>query len=143
MTTTVDDRPARSEPVPLGGIPWPFLAIAFAFTWLVCLPGVLAARGLISLPVPSLAIVALAQFGPTLSAFLLVYRRHGKAGVARLGRRALNLRIPWRWLLVTLLLPPTLSALALRLHVATGGSVPTLDLISQPAAILPTFLFIS
>ncbi len=78
--------------------PWTFFAPAFGFTWLVCLPGVLAARGLITLPFSSLVLIALAQCGPSLAAGVLVYRAAGRPGVLTLLKRVLAWRIPLGWL---------------------------------------------
>ena len=119
-----------------------FFGLAYGFTWLICLPGVLAGQGLIALPVPTVALIAVAQFGPTLAAFLLAVRAEGRAGAKRLLGRALDWRIPARWLVTTLLLPPALAGLALAVGLAGGAPRPTLPLLAQPLAILPSFLFI-
>lgn len=121
--------------------PWSFLIITFGFTWLILLPGVLASQGVLALSLPMYALVALAQFGPSLTAFLLTYRNEGKAGVQRLWRSALDFHIGGRWLAVVFLLMPALAAAALGMRVATGGRIPELPLLSQPIAIVPLFLF--
>src|SRR5512143_2837309 len=120
--------------------PWLFLVITFAFTWLVLLPGVLASRGVITLGLPMYALVGIAQFGPSLTAFLLTFLREGMTGVRSLFQRALDFHIPWKWLAVILLLEPVLAAAALGIRLATGGHMPELALLSQPIAILPNFL---
>jgi membrane protease YdiL (CAAX protease family) len=122
--------------------PWAFLLITFGFTWLVLLPGVLASLGLFELRLPMYALVALAQFGPSLTAFLLTFRNDGKAGAIQLLKRALNFHIPWIWLVTIFLIPPLLAGLALVIHVLLGGHLPPLQLLAQPAAILPSFIFI-
>ena len=119
-----------------------FFGLAYGFTWLICLPGVLAGQGLIALPVPTVALIAVAQFGPTLAAFLLAVRAEGRAGAKRLLGRVLDWRIPTRWLVTTLHLPPALTGLALALGLAGGAPRPALPLLAQPLAILPSFLFI-
>jgi membrane protease YdiL (CAAX protease family) len=122
--------------------PWAFLLITFGFTWLVLLPGVLASLGLFELRLPMYALVALAQFGPSLTAFLLTFRSDGKAGAIQLLKRAFNFHIPWIWLVTIFLMPPLLAGLALVIHVLLGGQLPPLQLLAQPAAILPSFIFI-
>src|ERR687886_2186321 len=94
--TPPQDSPDRS------GVPWAFFGLTYGFTWLVLLPGLLAARGLTASPLPDLALIALAQFGPSLAAFLLVRRADGAAGARRLLVRALDVRISLRWLLPSL-----------------------------------------
>lgn len=122
--------------------PWRFLAITYAFTWLVLLPAVLASFGMFTLPLPLLALVAIAQFGPSLAAFILVYRQNGTQGVAGLFKRALNFHIPLRWLLAIFVLPLALGGVALYLNGLTGGTVPPLTLLAQPLAVVPVFAFI-
>ena len=122
--------------------PWTFLFLTFGFTWLILLPGILASLGLFELRLPMYALVAVAQFGPSLTAFLLTYRSDGKAGAIQLLKRAFNFHIPWKWLAAIFLMPPLLAGLALAIHVLLGGQLPQLQLLSQPAAILPSFFFI-
>jgi len=122
--------------------PWDFLVITFGFTWLILLPGVLASLGLFVLPFPIYGLVAVAQFGPSLTAFFLTYRREGKAGVRQLFKRALNYHIAWKWLAVIFLFPLALGGIALVIHILTGGSMPESQLLAQPAIILPYFLII-
>ena len=134
-------RPPQGGPA-RSGVPWIFFGLTYGFTWLVLLPGLLAARGLITSPVPDLALIALAQFGPSLAAFLLVWRADGAAGARQLLVRAFDVRIAPRWLLPTLLLPPTLAAVARVLDASAGGALPPAPLLDRPWAILPTFAFI-
>lgn len=142
MATITAHRERIPQRAETSGFPWPFFALAFAFTWLVCLPGVLATWGRFSFPVPDLALAALAQFGPSLAALVLVAHQDGGDGVKRLLKRALHFRIPLPWLLATLVVPLVLTGSALALNVATGGKPPALDLLAQPVAIVPTFLLI-
>jgi CAAX protease family protein len=122
--------------------PWAFVALAIGFSWLVLLPGVLATYRVIAFPVPTLALIAIAQFGSSLAGIVLTWREQGRPGVARLFKRALDWHIPWRWLLAILLLPLGLAGSALGLHVLTGGVPPALSLLVQPIAIPFVFLFI-
>ncbi len=122
--------------------PWTFLIITFGFTWLILLPGVLASFGLFELQLPMYALVAVAQFGPSLTAFFLTYRSDGRAGFIQLFKRAFNFHIPWKWLAAIFLIPPVLAGFALAIHVLFGGQLPELQLLSQPVAILPSFFFI-
>jgi membrane protease YdiL (CAAX protease family) len=122
--------------------PWTFLLLSFGFTWLILLPGVLASFGVLELRLPMYALVAVAQFGPSLTAFFLTYRSDGKAGAIQLLKRAFDFHIPWKWLAAIFLIPPLLAGLALAVHILLGGRLPQLQLLSQPIAILPSFFFI-
>ena len=55
--------------------------------------------GLLQLPFPIIPLVAIAQWGPSFTVFLLVYRGDGKAGVEILAKRALKIPRPLRWLM--------------------------------------------
>src|SRR5215470_3175396 len=122
--------------------PLAFFGLTYGFTWLVLLPALLAARGLIASPVPDLAFIALAQFGPSFAALLLVWREEGRSGVRHLLGRAFDLRIPARWLLPTLLVPLALGATAALVYRAIGGVPSPSGLLAQPWLIVPSFLFI-
>lgn len=122
--------------------PWAFVVLAVGFSWVVLAPGVLATYHFLTLPVPILALIAIAQFGSSVAAFVLTYRDEGRAGVLRLFKRALNYHIPWPWLVVIVLLPLALAAAALYINVQTGGRLPSLLLLAQPAAIPFVFVFI-
>jgi membrane protease YdiL (CAAX protease family) len=120
--------------------PWAFILITFAFTWLILLPGVLASRGLFKLPLPLYALVGLAQFGPSLTAFALTLHHEGKAGAGQLLKRAFNFHIPWRWLALIFVVPLAVDGVAVLLHWLTGGSLPEMPFLAQPLAILPAFI---
>jgi uncharacterized protein len=122
--------------------PWVFLAITFGFTWLILSPGVLAYFGFLKLPFPSIALAALAQFGPSLAAFLLAGIYEGKAGISRLLKRAVDFHLQFRWLVTVLLIPLCVGAAALGLYILSTGQVPVLTMLSQPIMILPSFLMI-
>ena len=122
--------------------PWAYVAISFGFTWLILLPAVLAASGSLELPFPSILLVAIAQFGPSLAAFILVYRGNGKSGLIRLLKRAVDFRIPFRWLPAIILVPLALTGTAMYLHVLSGGSLPPSQILPGPAGIPLSFIFI-
>lgn len=124
------------------GFPWAFLALTFGWTWVILLPAALHSVTGLALPVPDILLIALAQFGPSVAAFILVIREDGKSGGLNLLKRAFDPRIPARWLAAIFLLPLGISAAAFYLNIATGGTVPPTELLSQPVAIVPTFLFI-
>ena len=126
-----------------GRFPWAYFTISFAFTWLILLPAVLAASGSLELPFPNVLLVAIAQFGPSLAAFILVYRSNGKGGLMRLLKRAVDLNIPFRWLSAIVILPLVMTGTAMYLHILSGGSLaPPRMLLPGPTGIPLTFIFI-
>ncbi len=122
--------------------PWAYVVITFGFTWLIMLPAVLSTYGVFQLPFPVLVLIATAQFGPSVAAFVLTYRSEGTRGALGLLKRAFDFHIPWRWLAAIFLIPLLVGAGALYLNMLTGGHVPPLVLLAQPVAIVPTFFFI-
>lgn len=118
--------------------PWQFFVFAYAFTWLVLLPTLFVHP----LPIPLVAFVAVAQFGPSLAAFVLAVRSGGWPAAGRLAKRALDFHIPLPWLLVVLVLPAALAAAAFYVNVGLGNPAPKTPLLAAPFAILPTFFFI-
>src|SRR5689334_22873260 len=80
-----------------------YFVIAFAGTWLLILPVVLARNGLglLSLTFPFLGIFGifmLATFtGPTLAAFIVTATTRGKAGVRQFLRRYVQWRVGVQW----------------------------------------------
>ena len=121
--------------------PWAYVALSFGFTWLILLPAVLAASGSLELPFPNILLVAIAQFGPSLAAFILVYRGSGKTGLIRLLKRAVDFRIPFRWLVAIVFVPLALAGTAMYLHMLSGGSLTT-TATTGPAGMAVTFVFI-
>jgi len=120
--------------------PWNYFAVAFAFSWIVWLPGVLAARGLFTLPVPELVLAGIGAFGPFVSAFYLTRRNQGNKGVKTLIKRALDFRIPLKWLAVIFLLPLLVAAAARYLYIWRGGGLPDSPVLGSPATVVVLFL---
>jgi membrane protease YdiL (CAAX protease family) len=88
-----------------------FFLIAFGWMWLINLPRVLAAFGLIEIPGFLSGLMGyLALFGPGVAAFFLTGIRSGKTGMAELWRSGWRINFEKKWLLPAILLMP-LSAL--------------------------------
>jgi len=120
--------------------PWQYFVIAFAFSWIVWLPGVLAAQGLFELPLPELALAGIGAFGPFVAAFYLTGRSQGKAGVKTLIKRALNFRIPFKWVAAIFVIHLAVTAAARHLSIWRGGELPDSPVLGSPVAILILFL---
>lgn len=122
--------------------PWDYFLLAFGFTWFILLPGVLESYKIIKLPFPNILLVAIAQFGPTLAAFYLTFKRNGKSGVFSLIKQALNFRIPFFWAAIIFLLPFALSASAWLLVLNFNRTYLPSQFLSNPVLIIPSFLII-
>jgi uncharacterized protein len=76
-TTATTSTPATAaRPFPLM-----YFVLVFAFTWALWWLAVLDARGLISLPIPALALGA---FGPMVAAVVVTAQESGRAGLRTL-----------------------------------------------------------
>lgn len=128
--------------IPSYSFPWKYFVIAFAFSWIIWLPGVLAARGLFELPIPEFALAMIGAFGPFVSAFYLTRQNKGKEGVKTLIKRALNFRIPLKWLAAILVLPLAVAAASRHLYIWRGGELPDSPVLGSPIAIIVLFLFL-
>ncbi|MCA9610562.1 MAG: CPBP family intramembrane metalloprotease [Myxococcales bacterium] len=119
-----------------------FFLLAFALTWALQIPGVLARRGL--LPGDPDAYVPLAMlgiFGPLVAAAILAGREDGRAGLRALFGPLLRARVKVRFYLLALFLPGLLLSGGLALMKLAGyeGEVAYLP----QAAQLPVILIIS
>jgi len=122
--------------------PWDFFAIAFIFSWVFWLPGVLANRGLFSLPVSERVLLVIGAHGPLVSAFLLTFMRQGVKGTIHLLKRGFNFRVPLKWIAVIFLLPVIIYASARYLFLFRGGNLIPAQLLSDPIAIVKIFFIL-
>jgi len=100
-----------------------FFALAFAITWTVQLPAVLAALGLVAGPLEQyMPLAGLGAFGPLIAAVIVARRSPGgaKGLFARLRIRGVG---PM-WYVVALLLPAALLAAGMAVYSLVGGSGP-------------------
>jgi len=89
-----------------------YFVLAYALTWVIEVPMMLAARGVISLHMPGW-LEALAAFGPMAAAVIVLSRWQGEAGVRRLIDGLCRWQVPIVWWLLTLLSPFAVMLVAL------------------------------
>lgn len=83
-----------------------YVLIAFGFSWLIELPLVLMAQGIVDVELPRVAVtfaLAAATFGPTVAAFIVTGTTEGRAGVRRLARRYVQWRAGVIWYVFVLI----------------------------------------
>ncbi len=97
-----------------------FVALTFGISWLLWLPSVLRSTGVADLPEIVGLLGLFAVLGPTVAAFVLVGLQSGRAGMARLLRRAFATNFDKRWWIPTLLLLPTVGAVAVAVVALAG-----------------------
>ena len=94
-----------------------YFLIAYAFSWLAWLPLVLSEDGAGLLPyrapIGFYTTLAIASFGPFLSAFLMTGITEGRMGIGHLLRRIVLWRVGLRWYLFALLGIPAILVLSL------------------------------
>jgi membrane protease YdiL (CAAX protease family) len=104
-----------------------FVLIAFVWSWSFWIPGTLAERGAITLPIPAGLLEILGTFGPFVAAVVLVAQEKGRAGVGALFRRAVRGRLSPVWYLVALGGPFLYHFATMAIHVALGGAAPDMN----------------
>ncbi len=117
-----------------------FFVLAFAFSWLLWLIGVLQSADVFSQLLPNMVWVVIGAHGPLVAAFGLTFARGGGTAARQLLRAGFVVRIPPVWWAMLLLSPFILSGLAVWLSVALTDFQPDLILLGQPLLIIPTFL---
>ncbi len=116
-------HPASTNPtahIPLGT----YLLLTFGSAWLIWLPLLVAEYTSLTLPVPSIVLITLGSFVPTITALFLTWRCAGAADLRRLLRRALVWRVSPLWFLIAIFGPALVMLLAMGGHVLLGGTAP-------------------
>jgi uncharacterized protein len=134
------DHTRAPRAVSLGRV-WRFAALAFGITWLIWWTAALAARDLISLPVPLGLLWMLGGVGPSLAAVVLTAREAGGPGLRALLGRAVARRPHPGWYAAVILGPFALHGMAMGLHVLLGGQPPdAAQLIASVPGVLVTLV---
>jgi membrane protease YdiL (CAAX protease family) len=100
-----------------------FFLLAYLFTWANWLPQALTSRGLTSIQIPGFLAI-LAGYAPALAAIIVTAMLSGRQGLRELFRRLVRWRVGIQWYGVALLLPVSITLIALGIHRLTGGIGP-------------------
>ena len=100
-----------------------FYALALGLSWVGWIPFAAARAGILPIRVP-MDVPILAQFGPTVAAFLLVARADGLAGLRHFLARSCRWKVGFRWYVIALLLTPAIAVAWQFVHRALGYNVP-------------------
>jgi uncharacterized protein len=107
-----------------------YFLIAFAFSWLLFLPGPLMYYGVLNLNPSVLGVLAITGLlGPILSGFVMTMVTEGRAGVGRLLRRMVLWRVGLRWYAFALLGLPVFMVLG---TLVRPGALASFDVSAQP-----------
>lgn len=98
-----------------------FFGLAFALSWAIEVPLALQARGVVRIGLPP-ATHYLASFGPLIAAVLVVQRRAGPAGLARLARGLVRWRIGARYAAFAIVAPLVAFVVAAAAGAAFGDA---------------------
>jgi membrane protease YdiL (CAAX protease family) len=123
------------------GMPLKFIWIAFGWSWVFWIPGTLAERGLITLPIPAGVLEVIGGFGPLVAAFLLTAQTGGWPGLRALIGQAGRWRVNPIWYAVVLIGPFLYQLAGMALHVLLGGQPPAaLALLEEVPGVLVNFV---
>jgi uncharacterized protein len=118
-----------------------YFLIAFGFSWLMFLPGLLTYYGVISLSDDVVRLLAIGGLlGPILSGFIATAATEGRPGVTRLLRRMACWRIGIRWYVFALVGLP--AAMVLATFIRPGG-LESFDISARPSFLGYVRAFIS
>lgn len=101
-----------------------YLLVTFGSAWLIWLPVLVAEYASLTLPVPSIVLITLGSFVPTLTALFLTWRYAGAGELRRLLRKALVWRVSLIWYVIAIFGPALEMLLAMGGHVLLGGTAP-------------------
>ncbi|MFZ6029003.1 MAG: CPBP family intramembrane glutamic endopeptidase [Chloroflexota bacterium] len=115
----------KSHPV------WAYAILAYAITWLIQLPELLAMRGSYQFTERYLLLLNLSSYGPSLAAIAVTAVLEGRDGVKALLKHLLQWRVSWRVYLMALFTFPAILFLgyqALGIQPGPGENMPELFL---------------
>lgn len=110
---------------------WMYVILAYAITWLIQLPGLIAMQGNYQFTENYLVVLNISSFGPTLAAIIMTAIIQGWADVKALLRRLFQWRVSWLVYLATFFIFPLILFLgyqAFGIQPAPGESLPELFL---------------
>ncbi len=90
-----------------------FFLIAFAVSWLVWLPRVLADNNLADVPASLLGLNNFGTFGPLIAAFWLSYKAGSRVDLKSFWKRGWDFSFQKKWLLTIMLIPIVISGLTI------------------------------
>jgi membrane protease YdiL (CAAX protease family) len=120
MQSTYLRRANAIHPVPLST----YLLLTFGSAWLIWSPLLVAGYMRLTLPIPSIILITLGTFAPTITALFLTRRYAGKTELRRLLGRALIWRVSPIWYVITVAGPALIMLLATGIHILLGGTAP-------------------
>lgn len=98
-----------------------YFAMAFAFTWAILGLAVLAAQGIITLPLSAAVLITIATLGPAVAAILMVRAEDGRSGVRNLLAQARRWRVKPIWYAIALIGPALVMLAAFLFWRVLGG----------------------
>jgi CAAX protease family protein len=118
-----------------------YFLIAFTFSWLMFLPGLLAYYGVLVVSPSVIRLSAIAGlFGPILSGFIMTAVTEGRPGVSCLLRRVVRWRVGLQWYLFALIGLPAVMVLA---TITQPGALESFEVSGQPFDVAYLQVFIS
>lgn len=98
-----------------------YFVLAFAFTWAILCPAVLAAQGIITVPLSSSVLITIATLGPAAAAIVVVRAEAGRSGIRDLLDQARRWRVKPIWYAIALMGPALMMMVAFLVWRLLGG----------------------
>ena len=101
-----------------------YLLLTFGSAWLIWSPLLVAEYLHLTLPVPSIVLITLGSFVPSIISLFLTWRYMGGTELRRLLGQVLIWRVSPIWYVIAIAGPALIMLLATGIHVLLGGTVP-------------------
>lgn len=109
-----------THPIPLSI----YLLLTVGSAWLIWSPLLVAEYLHLTLPIPSIVLITLGTFAPTMIALFLTWRYAGKTELCRLLGRVLIWRVSPIWFVIAIAGPVLIMLFSTGIHILLGGTVP-------------------
>ena len=101
-----------------------YLLLTFGSAWIIWLPLLIAEYASFTLPVPSVVVITLGSFAPSVTALFLTWKHSGKTGLVQLLKRALIWRVSPLWYVFAIAGPALIMLLAMGGYILLGDTDP-------------------
>ncbi|CAG0981007.1 hypothetical protein ANRL2_02439 [Anaerolineae bacterium] len=101
-----------------------YLLLTFGSAWLIWSPLLVSEYMRLTLPIPSIVLITLGTFAPSITALVLTWRYAGRTELRRLLVRAFVWRVSPLWYVIAVAGPALIMLFATGVHVLLGGTAP-------------------
>lgn len=123
--------------------PWVFFILAYVISYVILYISLMLSKDFFTnMNLKNMVLGTLSGSGPSIAAFILVYRQDGFKGMKDLFLRAFKFKVSFKWFLISVLTMPILTAITyfVSYYILRLGEAPRLEMLSQPIGLIPLFI---